>query len=332
MILMVSVQNLNEATQALKGGADIVDVKNLQEALVGSAHPLVVKQVREEVPPEHHASVTLGVVPNQIGTVAMAVYTAGVLNATSVKVGFMNTEYQDAVDILLASKEALQGTETKLIGSLFADNHLYTGLEPRLMVSLAKDGQCDGFLVDTLTKDGRNLFDFLTEDELREMVVAGKELGMSTALSGHLRLEDLDELARINPDIVGVRGAVCQKGDRASGVHWESVAEFKRQLELRQSGNIRVRDDGLTSNPSKKNGDSGTSDGWIVIDGTGKTCAGIIASLTNQFEKDTQSFVEVIIPDVLNTYDVILWAEKSRHGILTQRQESDGSTRILIQP
>ena len=33
MILMVSVQNLAEAMQALRGGADIVDVKNLQEAL-----------------------------------------------------------------------------------------------------------------------------------------------------------------------------------------------------------------------------------------------------------------------------------------------------------
>ena len=49
MILMVSVQDLYEAKQALKGGADIVDVKNLQEALVGSAHPNVVKQIRTEV-------------------------------------------------------------------------------------------------------------------------------------------------------------------------------------------------------------------------------------------------------------------------------------------
>ena len=34
MLLLVSVQNVNEAKQAIKGGADIVDVKNLQEALV----------------------------------------------------------------------------------------------------------------------------------------------------------------------------------------------------------------------------------------------------------------------------------------------------------
>ena len=192
MMLMVSVQNLQEAQEALAGGADIVDVKNLQEALVGSAHPVTVKEVRDAVPPLHHASVTLGVVPNQAGTVAMATYTAGLLDATSVKVGFMKTEYSQAVEILLACREALEGFETKLIGSLFADNPIYEGLEPLRMMDLAREGNCDGFLVDTLTKDGRNLFDFLSEDELRQMVFEGKRLGLSTALSGHLRLDDLD--------------------------------------------------------------------------------------------------------------------------------------------
>ena len=331
MILMVSVQNLAEALQALKGGADIVDVKNLQEALVGSAHPRVVKEVRDAVPSQDHASVTLGVVPNQIGTVAMAAYTAGVLNATSVKVGFMNTEYEAAVETLLASKEALNGFDTKLIGSLFADNPLYDGLDPHEMVRLAKEGRCDGFLIDTLTKDGRNLFDFLTEQELRDMVFEGKELGMSTALSGHLRIQDLDELARINPDIVGVRGAVCQKGDRQTGVHWEAVTEFKRQLDLRKTGEIDVLD-GMSAAVSASNGADGATNGWIVIDGTGKTCAGIIAALSEQIGRDSESFVEVIISDVLNTYDIIVWAQQSRHSILTQRKDPDGHVRMLIQP
>ena len=47
MLLLVSVQNVNEAKQAIKGGADIVDVKNLQEALVGSAHPNIFKDVKK---------------------------------------------------------------------------------------------------------------------------------------------------------------------------------------------------------------------------------------------------------------------------------------------
>ena len=332
MILMVSVQNLAEALEALKGGADIVDVKNLQEALVGSAHPHVVKAVREAIPLENHTSVTLGVVPNQVGTVAMAVYTAAVLKATSVKVGFMNSEYEAAVEILLAAREALQGFDTKLIGSLFADNPLYGGLDPHKMIALAKDGQCDGFLIDTLTKDGRNLFDFLGEGDLRDTVLEGKELGMSTALSGHLRIQDLDELARINPDIVGVRGAVCQKGDRSTGVHWEAVADFKRQLELRHSGEVDVYGGLAPAVVAHADGTTGGGNGWMVIDGTGKTCAGIIAALSEQVERDQESFIEVIIPDVLNTYDVIMWAENENHSIVTQRKDPGGSTRVLIRP
>ena len=330
MLLMVSVQNVEEALEAERGGADVVDVKNLQEALVGSGHPTTVRQIRARIQPENHVSVTLGVVPNQAGTVAMAAYAAAVMDATSVKIGFMQTEYDVAVDILKEARRAMEGYNTKLVGSLFADNLLHEGgLDPKLMVQLATDGECDGFLIDTLIKDGRNLFDFLTEAELHDMVLEGKKLGLSTALSGHLKLDDLDELARINPDIVGVRGAVCSTGDRDRAVAWEAVAEFKRQVDLRKSGEISVRPDAAT------NGDSPvvtTGGGWVVIDGRGKSCAGVIAALEKQTQADHSSMVETILGDALNIFDVILWTEKGGHTLINQRDEGDGTVRVLIQP
>ena len=326
MLLMVSVQDVDEALEAEQGGADVVDVKNLQEALVGSGHPSIVRQVRGIIPVEKHVSVTLGVVPNQPGTVAMAVYAAAHLDATSVKVGFQRGDYDTAVDVLRQARRALEGFNTKLIGSVFADNELYEdGLDPLCMVQLAKDGECDGFLIDTLTKDGRNLFDFMPEPVLRDIVLRGKEMGMSTALSGHLKINDLDELARINPDIVGVRGAVCASGDRGRAVAWEAVAEFKRQLDMRKSGEISVHGDMA---PIISDGNSG----WVVIDGRGKSCAGVIAALTYQMDHDRESFVEAILADALNIYDVILWSEQAGHKLLTQRKDTDGSMRVLIQP
>ncbi|MBM3942260.1 MAG: hypothetical protein FJ316_04945 [SAR202 cluster bacterium] len=338
MLLMVSVQDLDEALEAERGGADVVDVKNLQEALVGSGHPSIVRQVRAQIPADKHVSVTLGVVPNQPGTVAMAVHAAAMLNATSVKVGFCETTYERAVEILRESRRALEGTNTKLVGSLFADNPLYKGLDPYLMVRLAKEGQCDGFLIDTLTKDGRNLFDFIPEPDLKEIVFQGKQLGLSTALSGHLKIDDLDELARINPDIVGVRGAVCADGDRGRAVAWQSVARFKHEVDRRKSGEVPVhnvaapvaaRDNGHGHSNGNGNGHHG---GWAVVDGRGKSCAGVIAALTQQVAGDPHSFVETILGDALNIYDVMLWAERAGHKLLTQRKESDGSLRVLIQP
>lgn len=332
MLLMVSVQNVAEALEAEQGGADVVDVKNLQEALVGSGHPNIVRDVRSLIPVEKHVSVTLGVVPNQPGTVAMAAYAAAALDATSVKVGFQQADYATAVDVLKQAREAMEGFNTKLIGSLFADNMLYEGgLDPRLMIQLAKDGECDGFLIDTLIKDGRNLFDFIPEPELREMILHGKELGLSTSLSGHLKLDDLDELARVNPDIVGVRGAVCASGDRDRGVAWESVANFKRELDMRKSGEVQVHHEPpLVS--SNGNGSNNGHGGWAIIDGRGKSCAGVIAALTRQMEIDAHSFVEAILQDALNIYDVIYWAEQAGHKLLTQRKEIDGTMRVLIQP
>jgi uncharacterized protein (UPF0264 family)/TusA-related sulfurtransferase len=325
MLLMVSVQDIAEAMEAEQGGADIVDVKNLQEALVGSGHPNIVKAVRGIMPVEKHVSVTLGVVPNQPGTVAMAVYAAAMMDATSVKVGFQEADYSQAVQVLKESRMALDGFNTKLVGSVFADNVLFeNGLDPMCMVQLAQEGECDGFLIDTLTKDGRNLFDFMSEDVLKDIVLKGKQLGMSTALSGHLKLADLDELARINPDIVGVRGAVCGNGERDRAVAWEAVAEFKRQVDLRKSGEVDVYDGEVIPVSG--------SNGWVVIDGRGKSCAGVIAALTKQVDTDKESFVEAILADALNIYDVTLWAEKASHEVLTKRSDPDGTTRVLIRP
>ena len=329
MMLLVSVQDMPEALEADRGGADIIDVKNLQEALVGSGHPNLVEEVRRRIPAHKHVSVTLGVVPNQAGTVAMAVKAAGMLDATSVKVGFCEADYESAVEILQGARAALKGYDTKLIGSLFADNHLFKGgLDPDLMVKLAIEGQCDGFLIDTLTKDGRNLFDFIPEPRLREMVMEAKQAGLSTALSGHLKLDNLDELARVNPDIVGVRGAVCSSGERDRAVAWEAVAHFKEQLDLRKSGQIDVH-----RQPVHGNGNgNGHNGGWAVIDGRGKNCAGVIAALSRQMDDDRGSFVEAILHDALNIYDVIYWAEQAGHRLLTQRKENDGTLRVLIQP
>ena len=107
---------------------------------------------------------------------------------------------------------------------------------------------------------------------------------------------------------------------------WEAVAEFKRELDLRKSGEVSVHHE-----PVKVAG-NGASGGWVIIDGRGKSCAGVIAALTRQIDADHQSFVEAILGDALNIYDVILWAENAGHHLLTQRKETDGTMRVLIQP
>jgi len=64
---------------------------------------------------------------------------------------------------------------------------------------------------------------------------------MSTALSGHLKISNLHTLVRINPDIVGVRGAVCTRGDREKGaVDSAAVAVLRDELHQRLTGKVDV--------------------------------------------------------------------------------------------
>jgi len=64
---------------------------------------------------------------------------------------------------------------------------------------------------------------------------------MSTALSGALKVANLHTLVRINPDIVGVRGAVCTRGDRESGnVDASAVAALRGELRQRLTGQVDV--------------------------------------------------------------------------------------------
>lgn len=234
MLLMVSVQDLKEAQESVQGGADIVDVKDLREVTIGSNVPSVIKEVRDYVPQEMHVSVTLGVVPNQPGTIAMAVYGAACLKASSIKVGFLNTDYDTALTILKECRRALKGFESKLIAATFADAPLYHGLAPERVVDLAEKAMCNGILIDTVTKDGRNLFDFMDEKTLKKVVDKGKSFNMSTALSGSLKIENFDELSRINPHIVGVRGAVCTNQNRENGrVEASAVKKVKDEIEKR---------------------------------------------------------------------------------------------------
>ena len=70
----------------------------------------------------------------------------------------------------------------------------------------------------------------------------------------------------------------------------------------------------------------------MVIDGRGKSCAGVIAALAKQTEADHHSMVEAILGDALNIFDVMLWSEKEGHTFINRRDEGDGSVRVLIQP
>lgn len=233
MRLLVSVGDVEEAIEAVLGGADIIDVKNPQEGSLGAQPPAVVRAVREATPAHLPVSAALGDLPDLLGTAALAALGAAVLGVSYVKVGLAGVRSAGrAAAILGEVARAVAGwTRTRVVAVGFADGPLHGAVGPFEVLEAASGACIPVCMIDTLEKGaGRSLPDLLPPWSLRAFVDRVHGLGMEAALAGSLRAEHLPTVAWAGADIVGVRGAACN-GDRRSGrISRERVARLKQVL------------------------------------------------------------------------------------------------------
>jgi uncharacterized protein (UPF0264 family) len=102
-----------------------------------------------------------------------------------------------------------------LVAVVFADRLGQDEGELQDRLRVAKASGCTGLLVDTQTKlPGRCLLDWLPQNELWRLREACHAQGLFLALAGQLTEDHLEQLAAIDPDVVGFRSAVCASADR----------------------------------------------------------------------------------------------------------------------
>jgi len=81
-------------------------------------------------------------------------------------------------------------------------------------------------------KNGKNnLFSFLTDEKLEELVNKAHNYNLLAALAGSLDTQNIPRVYNLGADIIGVRGAVCTKKDRLAGkLEREKVIEFAEEI------------------------------------------------------------------------------------------------------
>jgi len=122
-----------------------------------------------------------------------------------------------------------------VVAAGYADWRRFGGLSPDDLVSAARDAQCDLVMVDTAIKDGRNLFDSMSLDELHRFVCQAREAGLMVALAGSLTWQHADWLFELDPTLIGVRGAVCVGRDRKTTISPEKTLQFVEHFHSRTS-------------------------------------------------------------------------------------------------
>jgi uncharacterized protein (UPF0264 family) len=230
MQVLISPVSYEEAASILDTEVDIIDIKNVNEGSLGAQFPWHTRQVVELTRARGiKTSATLGDLPYKPGTAALAAYGAAQCGVTYIKAGLhgLNT-YEEACHMMEAVRRAARMVSETIdvVASGYADYRRFNGLNMRDLLRAARDTRCDVVMVDTAFKDGKTLFDVLSLEEIREFINQGQEAGLRVALAGSLKLEQVHLLADLRPDIIGVRGAVCEGKDRKTMISPEKTRKF----------------------------------------------------------------------------------------------------------
>lgn len=220
MKLLVSVINEVEALEALKGGCDILDIKNPSEGALGAAHPTLIKKIVELIEGRVEVSATIGDLPNLPGTASLAALGAASLGVNYVKAGLYNVKNVDealkmASWIVKAVKYFYPKVKVIICG--YAD-YAYLGLlNPFNLPVVAEKAEADGILIDVKNKSLKNLFHYLNFEGLKNLVEEAHDYGLTVALAGSLGLNDVEKVKKLEADIIGVRRSVCDASDWLNG-------------------------------------------------------------------------------------------------------------------
>ena len=232
MRLLVSPINAVEAEAAMAGGADILDVKNPREGSLGANFPWVIRSVAEVAAGRVPVSATIGDFDFKPGTASLAALGAAFSGADYIKVGLLKIRDRDeAAEMLRPLVRSVKefDDKKKLVAAAYSDASRVGSISPMDLPEVAAECGADVVMVDTAIKDGKSTFEFMTESEISDFIALGHDLGMEVAIAGTIKFADLALLKRVDPEIIGVRGAVCG-GDRTGEIKEELVRRMKADL------------------------------------------------------------------------------------------------------
>ena len=223
--LLISIKSFEEAVKIKDCNFDILDIKNPREGSLGANYPAVIKNIAENID-GYPISAAGGDLDNKIGTASLITFGLAHTDVDYIKLGLCGVrEKEEAKKLLEEAVKALKlsGKKSRLIAAAYADFREENTLSPFILNELAFETEIDGIMIDTLNKEDKNLFDFLSAEELKSFVSKAEKAGVLSALAGSLRINHLDELTTIDPDIIGFRGAVCTGNDRGAEISAEKI-------------------------------------------------------------------------------------------------------------
>lgn len=221
--LLASVADLEEADTALALGAEVLDLKDPHEGALGAWAPerleAAVAQFGGRVP----LSATTGDLPMDPACLYAAAERIAATGVDVVKIGLFANEGRAEV---LKRLQPLATHGVGLVAVLMADR------DPDLAdLSLFAEMGFAGVMLDTADKRGGGLRMHLDEARITRFVQEARRVGLLCGLAGSLRVDDIIPLARLGPDYLGFRGALCG-GERTDRIDPRAFRRIRAALDV----------------------------------------------------------------------------------------------------
>lgn len=225
--LLVSVRSADEVEAALAGGADLIDVKEPSRGALGMAEAEVVAAVVQQVKKRVPVSAALGEWgPNALTEAHWHLE----LKLDYIKWGLAGYTPSPGwgEDLLDTRRELPAGIE--MVAVAYADWEKAKSVPPTELVRFVKRFRFRAFLLDTYTKDGKSLLDFIKPAEVAELVESVQKIGIKAAVGGSLKPEQLKQLKGLAPDFYAVRASACAGGKRDGVIDASRVQKWKEAI------------------------------------------------------------------------------------------------------
>lgn len=229
--LLVSVQNACEAQIAVTAGVSWIDLKNPALGSLGQPDSTTansfIQVFRQPIAYQVRSSVALG----ELGKLDFPAAFELMSQFPIAKVGFAGLGslglMDGAASIDWERLNSNRPPTCQLVPAIYADHGLASSPSAAAILDLAERFCARFVLIDTYTKDGRNLFDWTSVDAINSMIARARSFDAQLVVAGSLRTSDWPKLADLEPTILGVRGSVCTIGnDRSSRLCLEKLQQW----------------------------------------------------------------------------------------------------------
>ncbi len=229
--LLVSVRSVAEARAARAGGADLIDVKEPRRGSLGRADDPTIRSIVTEVAGERLVSAAMGELleANPLPEVS---------GLRFVKWGLAGCHSNLRWPQRLAhcGAAARRRSACQAVAVAYADSERADAPPWQEVVAFARERAWPVVLLDTWTKDGRTLLDWMTLPTIRDVCARCREASIQIALAGSLGPPEISVLLDCEPNWIAVRGAACGGGLRDGEIDAAAVRRLVMLLRAASQG------------------------------------------------------------------------------------------------